>query len=155
MATRNVPLQSEPLWYLKGLPYDQYRQTNHWRLRRDAYLSTFDDEIRQCQNCGLAVIDEVIVEETRYVDPSTGQECNGRKKGAVKQGRRIREQRPPAFHVHHLTYERLGEEWDEDLQLLCAPCHNLEHFPDSHAAVWWRKQIAYWNAVLESELATA
>ena len=27
--------------------------------------------------------------------------------------------------VHHLTYERLGEELDSDLQALCKPCHNL------------------------------
>jgi hypothetical protein len=27
------------------------------------------------------------------------------------------------LEVHHLTYERFGREWDEDLQALCHPCH--------------------------------
>ena len=29
----------------------------------------------------------------------------------------------PPFHVHHRTYERLGEELPEDLTVLCALCH--------------------------------
>ncbi len=31
------------------------------------------------------------------------------------------------LQVHHLTYENLGNEKDEDLMLLCENCHNLEH----------------------------
>ena len=27
------------------------------------------------------------------------------------------------LQLHHLTYERLGAEWDEDLVLLCERCH--------------------------------
>lgn len=30
-------------------------------------------------------------------------------------------------HVHHLTYERLGKEWDQDLEVLCESCHKGEH----------------------------
>lgn len=41
------------------------------------------------------------------------------------------------FHVHHLTYKHVGYELDTDLMLLCAPCHNLVHYPDSHAARHW------------------
>lgn len=33
----------------------------------------------------------------------------------------------PANHVHHKTYERLGEELDEDLVALCFECHKAEH----------------------------
>ena len=29
--------------------------------------------------------------------------------------------------VHHLTYERLGRERDEDLRVLCRACHGEEH----------------------------
>jgi len=29
--------------------------------------------------------------------------------------------------VHHLTYERLGNEWVEDVQVLCRPCHRAQH----------------------------
>lgn len=31
------------------------------------------------------------------------------------------------FHVHHRTYERLGCEKHEDLELLCVTCHDKEH----------------------------
>ena len=31
--------------------------------------------------------------------------------------------------VHHLTYERLGDERDDDLLALCAPCHRGAHPP--------------------------
>jgi hypothetical protein len=31
------------------------------------------------------------------------------------------------FNVHHRTYERLGEELDEDLTVLCSDCHNTFH----------------------------
>lgn len=29
--------------------------------------------------------------------------------------------------VHHKTYERLGREWDQDLEVLCVMCHRGEH----------------------------
>ena len=31
------------------------------------------------------------------------------------------------LHVHHLTYERFGNENLTDLQVLCKPCHNRAH----------------------------
>lgn len=31
------------------------------------------------------------------------------------------------LHVHHITYEHLGEEKMSDLQVLCASCHRKEH----------------------------
>jgi 5-methylcytosine-specific restriction endonuclease McrA len=38
---------------------------------------------------------------------------------------RCRQQK--AIHVHHLTYERVGEEELEDLQALCFDCHDDAH----------------------------
>lgn len=32
-----------------------------------------------------------------------------------------------ALHVHHLTYERKGVEWLEDLITLCGSCHESTH----------------------------
>lgn len=32
-----------------------------------------------------------------------------------------------AVHVHHVTYERLGLEWDEDLLSVCRECHERHH----------------------------
>ena len=31
------------------------------------------------------------------------------------------------FHVHHVTYERVGAERADDLRVLCVPCHKLRH----------------------------
>lgn len=31
------------------------------------------------------------------------------------------------FHTHHLTYERVGDEYLSDLQLLCEHCHEFVH----------------------------
>jgi hypothetical protein len=36
----------------------------------------------------------------------------------------------PPFHVHHLTYERLGNELIEDCQVICEPCHDELHGRD-------------------------
>ncbi len=136
-------LDPEPIWYLKGLPYYRYLQTNHWRIRRDRYIETRRTRISgvllplSCDNCHLSAIDEITVETTKHVDPVTGQECSPRKKGAQQITSRGTERRPPWFDVHHLTYEHLGDEPDEDLILVCAPCHNAIHYPDSAAGQWW------------------
>ncbi len=34
---------------------------------------------------------------------------------------------PIILDVHHLTYDRLGYEAPEDLQVLCRPCHSSVH----------------------------
>jgi 5-methylcytosine-specific restriction endonuclease McrA len=39
--------------------------------------------------------------------------------------------RETAFHVHHKTYERLGEERLEDLEIICRRCHEKEHQHDA------------------------
>jgi 5-methylcytosine-specific restriction endonuclease McrA len=31
------------------------------------------------------------------------------------------------LHVHHLTYRRWGHEADDDLRVLCSPCHARRH----------------------------
>lgn len=33
----------------------------------------------------------------------------------------------PYFHVHHLTYERIGKEEFEDVAVLCKSCHSEVH----------------------------
>src|ERR1700722_9061617 len=35
------------------------------------------------------------------------------------------------LHIHHRTYERLGEERFEDVEILCRECHDKEHLRDS------------------------
>lgn len=56
---------------------------------------------------------------------------------------------PIKFHVHHVSYARLGYELDDDLILLCAPCHNLVHFPDSRAARHWLMVCANDDGAIE------
>lgn len=42
------------------------------------------------------------------------------------------------LQVHHLTYERVGEEKPDDLQVLCRSCHAAEH-PDAD----WKDSTGY------------
>lgn len=128
--------EPEPLWYLKALPYGAYRQTAHWRQRKQDFLASCGPE-PACARCGLRWIDHVTVTRRWHVDALTGQPCSARKKHAELREQKTTQPRPARFEVHHLRYDHLGHEPDEDLELVCAPCHNLAHFPDSHAAQWW------------------
>ncbi len=40
------------------------------------------------------------------------------------------------LEVHHLTYERLGAEWDDDLIVLCPACHRGQHGIPEPRATW-------------------
>lgn len=44
------------------------------------------------------------------------------------------------LHVHHLTYDRIGEEDPEDIELLCSRCHYDEHHMT--AQEYWDKRAA-------------
>lgn len=98
---------TEPLWLLRSIPYSEYRQSNWWRKRRETYI----ENVRVRFGAQLC------------------EACRGHSYG--------QDRIPLRFHVHHVTYERLGEERDDDLALLCSACHNAVHFPDSHAAIYW------------------
>lgn len=39
------------------------------------------------------------------------------------------------LHVHHLTYDRIGNERDEDLVVLCSACHEVRHQLRPHPGV--------------------
>lgn len=50
---------------------------------------------------------------------------------------------PKNLNVHHITYDNLGEEKDEDLTVLCQKCHSELHdgnytFFDDLCAAWSR-----------------
>jgi hypothetical protein len=34
------------------------------------------------------------------------------------------------LQVHHVTYERLGAEWDQDLEVVCRDCHEGHHIDE-------------------------
>jgi len=40
--------------------------------------------------------------------------------------------KPNFLHVHHLTYERWGQEFEEDVLALCKDCHNGMHQHMNH-----------------------
>lgn len=107
---------TESIWYLRSISYGDYRQTVHWRKRRDAYRAILP--WNECALCGLDEREH----EFRIV-----------------------------FHVHHLSYARLGYELDSDLVLLCSACHNLVHRPQSAAAQHWLEVRAYENPDLEEK----
>lgn len=52
------------------------------------------------------------------------------------------------LEVHHLTYDRLGEELMDDLQVLCRICHSREHGRVPTVADWNRVRFVYgWETV--------
>ena len=102
------PAPLEPIWYLRSIPYSEYRQSNWLRQRRARYRSGHDSV---CQRCGIASVSSR--DKTVSLD------------------------KRPRFNVHHVSYENLGDEPDCDLELLCSACHNAEHYPESAAAIWW------------------
>lgn len=134
-------LKPEPLWWLRGLSHGVYIQSDHWRLRRQRFLeSCADDDAMICGRCGLDVIDDEFWEHTWYVD-ATGKRCTSRKKDAEPRSAIETKPRMARFDVHHLSYANIGAEPDEDLELVCHPCHNLNHFPESDAAVFWAGRV--------------
>lgn len=48
------------------------------------------------------------------------------------------------LQVHHLTYERLGRESDDDLLAVCEGCHRLMHgLPGATPKTWVTQLFAY------------
>jgi 5-methylcytosine-specific restriction endonuclease McrA len=45
------------------------------------------------------------------------------------------------LNCHHLTYDRVGRERDEDLQLLCEGCHDRKHPDKAKGGEAWRKEV--------------
>lgn len=133
----------EPLWYLKSVPYGVYLTTDHWVLLKEDYknhLKESGDGALRCMRCGIESIGLEVWADSEWVDEH-GVLCAPSKAGAWKRTERHSSLREPQWNVHHLTYERLGEEEFEDLELLCVMCHNLEHKPESHAAQYWVKHL--------------
>jgi len=49
---------------------------------------------------------------------------------------------PRVLQVHHLTYERLGNERDNDLVILCIPCHKKAD-AIREKQVWQKRWMAW------------
>lgn len=46
------------------------------------------------------------------------------------------------LHAHHLTYERLGKEREEDVMVLCANCHARAHGKEPARPLTFAEQLA-------------
>jgi hypothetical protein len=59
-----------------------------------------------------------------------------------RDGGRCRTCGKPGNHVHHVTYDRLGQEPPRDLVLLCKSCHELEHalYKLKYRQAFWHRQ---------------
>lgn len=121
-------LTEEPLWYLKSIRYWDYVNSDHWKLLRERYITEVLKDEPRCERCGIRWIGH-----QKYLVSDKPEE-GGYKEFELRP-------RPPKFNLHHKTYERLGEEELEDLELLCVMCHNLEHIPQSKAAQHWAELI--------------
>jgi 5-methylcytosine-specific restriction endonuclease McrA len=85
--------------------YDKYLETAHWQEFRKLILE------RQFQRLGR----------------NECERCPPRKNSEDGSGVEL--------HVHHLTYERLGRELIEDVQIICRECHDREHGRDARSRV--------------------
>jgi hypothetical protein len=123
------------------VPYWVYLNTDHWFLTKEMFKEQLRDSgPLTCARCGIQRVGTVEMEEDYWVD-ERGNECSRNMGGAEKRLRVWKTPREPQWDVHHLTYERLGCEEFEDLELLCCMCHNLEHYPESHAAKNWKEHL--------------
>ncbi len=86
------------------LNHAQYLASENWKVRRarSLYLAQ-----HRCQNpaCARGYLRSLTDEELREAIPRTVYR----------------------LEVHHLTYERLGHEADDDLIVLCPACHREQH----------------------------
>jgi hypothetical protein len=110
------------------MPYSDYRRSVWWNDRRLRYRTRVADGYHGYLYCEACSWPERWLED--------GAELSMR------------------FHVHHLTYERIGCELDDDLLLVCSPCHNAIHFPNSAAAKFWTSRPVHVRNNLAARLAS-
>ncbi len=58
--------------------------------------------------------------------------------------------RRDGLEVHHLTYERIGEELPEDLQVLCPICHREAHGIEPTVRDWTRARFMYGSETIKA-----
>lgn len=92
----------------------QYRQ-QRWRLAEPIYEQiNFDRRLAWWESYSAYLESDEWKERARRI--------MARARGLCEQCKRRR-----AVHVHHLTYERAGDEKDDDLQAVCFKCHDAAH----------------------------
>jgi len=101
---RDWDFDKEELYWRR---YDQYSWPIYERIHQERREKWWNDyQIYQASNEWKARVTKVMLRANGICE-------------------RCREHK--AIHVHHLTYERVGEENLEDLQALCFDCHDDAH----------------------------
>ena len=100
--------------FRKGSSRGKKRSTKTRRQRR-----RLDEEAR-LQKVGTS---------TSYLEYLSSKWWKYRRRQALKRAKHRCEKcgATKKLEVHHKTYETLGKEKDEDLQVLCVPCHEHAH----------------------------
>ena len=109
--------------------YRAYLRSPHWQAVRRRILARAREHCEQCGYfCGQvkAVLDNIQIDERTAELRENGEEpcevC-----GRWCQFRSIDDNSGRVWlEIHHLTYERVGREEDEDLAALCTYCHEEE-----------------------------
>jgi len=92
-------------------------RTREWRERAEQQSSRLDE-----------------LKSMPYAEYLQTPEWDATRKAALKRARYRCElcNNQGQLHVHHKTYERLGEEYAKDLITLCADCHAKHHGKETH-----------------------
>ena len=105
--------------------YRAYLRTPHWRRMRQRILDRAENHCEECDYfCGEVEVLEnwdisLRVEELRAQEVAPCHVC-----GSFCQFRSDQDNSGRVWlEVHHLTYERVGNERDDDLVALCCYCH--------------------------------
>ena len=144
---QRVAVDEEPIEYLLSVPYTVYIHSIHWHHLRERI---FDERGEQCEFplCQLRVVVTINVQYQGVgIRSATGEWRTSQSKSAQPFSYIKQEDIGPEFTLHHLTYERLGQERDSDLMILCAACHSLVHARDWRSVRYWARLLAQQNQV--------
>ena len=91
--------------------YKEYLQTNHWKQTKLQYLKSHNSNKELNQRA------KKIAKCFNSVSSGNCLLCN---------------KETDQLEIHHLTYERLGEEKRGDLVAICRDCHDMQHKTYNH-----------------------
>lgn len=103
--------------------YKQYLQSDAWKVKARRIKS---ERKYRCEICGNYLVAEVIKILQNPYHPSSGMPEIARFTEVISERGSI-EHKERLFDAHHLSYQRIGCELDEDLACLCKPCHVFFH----------------------------
>ena len=103
--------------------YKLYLQSEAWKEKASRIKS---EKKYRCEICGNYIVAEVIKVLRNPYHPSSSIPDIARFTEVIAERGSI-EHKERLFDAHHLSYQRVGCELDEDLACLCKPCHVFFH----------------------------